>query len=82
MICYQTYLSKSDLDSHLVGPKKDGNGSFHIAYYDKTYSEGDTKYADLDLDDTSSYGPETTTVYNMNETGTYSFYVHDFTIGA
>ena len=34
--------------------------------------------ADLDLDDTTSYGPETTTVYEM-EQGVYTFYVHDYT---
>ena len=45
----------------------------------KEYSENGIKYADLDLDDTDSYGPETTTVYKMNSTGTYSFYVHDYT---
>ena len=68
-----------DLDSHLVGPSADGMGNFHIAYYNKEYSENGIKYADLDLDDTDSYGPETTTVYKMNSTGTYSFYVHDYT---
>lgn len=36
------------------------------------------KIADLDLDDTSSYGPETTTVYN-DIPGMYTFYVHDWT---
>lgn len=70
-----------DLDSHLVGPTADGLGYFHTAYYSKDYSENGVKYADLDLDDTTSYGPETTTVYKMNSTGTYSFYVHDYTNG-
>lgn len=74
----------SDLDSHLWGPTIDGTGKFHIFYGDKTYYEFDetgesTIPAFLDLDDTSSYGPETTTVYEMNQSGTYSFYVHDFT---
>lgn len=35
--------------------------------------------ANLDLDDTTSYGPETSTVYAVSENGEYSFYVHDFT---
>lgn len=74
----------SDLDSHLWGPTIDGTGKFHIFYGDKTYYEFDetgesTIPAFLDLDDTTSYGPETTTVYEMNQSGTYSFYVHDFT---
>lgn len=66
-----------DLDSHLVGPEADGSGSFHIAYYNRTYSYGGTVYADLDRDDTDSYGPEQTTVYKKSS-GTYSYYVHDY----
>ena len=67
-----------DLDSHLVGPTADENGLFHIYYLDKQYKENDTLYADLDLDDRNSYGPETVTIYNMNRSGTYSYYVHNF----
>lgn len=66
----------SDLDSHLIGPT--GNGStFHIYYDNKKYSKGNTVIADLDLDDTTSYGPETTTIYNPIE-GTYTFYVYNY----
>ena len=65
-----------DLDSHLIGPTSSGN-TFHIYYGDKKYSEGNTIIADLDLDDTTSYGPETTTIYNPIE-GTYTFYVYNF----
>ena len=68
-----------DLDSHLIGPNKDNSGLFHIYFSNKTYYDDGIMYADLDLDDTSSYGPETTTVYTMNSTGKYSFYVHDYT---
>lgn len=68
-----------DLDSHLVGPNADGSDYFHIYYRNKSYSENGIMYADLDLDDVDSYGPETTTVYNMNSEGKYSFYVHDYT---
>ena len=68
-----------DLDSHLFGPTVDGTGRFHVNFSSKKYSENGLVYADLDLDDVSSYGPETVTVYNMNETGTYSYYVHDYT---
>ena len=67
----------SDLDSHLIGP--DGNGGrFHVYYLNKTH-DGSIEKADLDLDDTDSYGPETTTIYNMEDEGIYSFYVHDYT---
>ena len=72
----------SDLDSHLVGPKVKGIGNFHTYYSDKTYEEYDgedsyVKYADLDVDDTTWEGPETTTIYKQNA-GTYCFYIYDF----
>ena len=70
--------SPSDLDSHLVGPTADGESYFHIYYRNKNYTADSVKYADLDVDDTSSYGPETTTVYQKNSSGIYSFYVHDY----
>ncbi|MER1984407.1 MAG: S-layer homology domain-containing protein [Solibacillus sp.] len=66
----------SDLDSHLVGPTAD-NGEFHIAYYEKQYTENGIVFADLDWDDTSSYGPETTTIRQLKD-GEYRFYVHNF----
>lgn len=70
-----------DLDSHLFGPTADGMDRFHVYFANKVYSSGNVKYADLDVDDTSSYGPETVTLYNMNQAGTYSYYVHDYTDG-
>lgn len=71
-------LSPSDLDSHLLGPYADGSGSqFHIYWADGTYTSGSSTYADLDLDDVSSYGPETITIYTQS-TGTYTYCVHDF----
>lgn len=66
-----------DLDSHLVGPKANGDGNFHIYYSKKTYSSGDMLYADLDLDDTTSFGPETTTLHETSN-GMYYFYVHHY----
>lgn len=68
-----------DLDSHLLGPKSDGK-KFHTAYYYKEVKENGVVMANLDLDDTSSYGPETTTIYKAVP-GTYSFLVHDYTNG-
>lgn len=72
----------SDLDSHLVGPNANGSSQFHTYYGSKSYGEstssGYVKYADLDVDDTSSYGPETTTIYKQSP-GIYKFYVHDYT---
>lgn len=68
-----------DLDSHMFGPTVDGEDVFHTFFREKNYYEENELIANLDLDDTTSYGPETTTVYTPNAAGTYSFYVHDYT---
>ncbi len=68
-----------DLDSHLFGPTET-NEIFHTAYFDKNYyDQQGNLIADLDLDDTDSYGPETTTIHNLKSAGVYSFYVQDYT---
>ncbi len=66
----------SNLDSHLIRPTSSG-GSFHIHYANKTYNDNSTLVADLDLEDVSSYGPETTTIYNPVQ-GAYTFYVYNY----
>lgn len=66
----------SDLDSHIVGPTANG-GSFHVFYNAKTHYESSVLMTDLDLDDRSSYGPETTTIYQP-VSGDYVFLVHDY----
>lgn len=58
----------SDLDSHLRG------SDFHIFYSAKTASASD---AQLDVDDTSSYGPETVTFTAEANRG-YCYYIHDY----
>jgi len=62
----------SDLDSHLV--KKTGDTTnYHIFYSNRTGgSDG------LDTDDTSSYGPETTTISNLSSSSIYTYYVHHY----
>lgn len=65
-----------DLDSHLLGPKSD-NGTFHIYYRNKKFTDSKGLRAELDVDDTTSYGPETTTIY-IPEDGVYNFYVHNY----
>ncbi|PYI51489.1 S-layer homology domain-containing protein [Paenibacillus flagellatus] len=65
-----------DLDSHLVGPTPTG-GVFHTWYSDKVYTVGSVVYDDLDHDDTTSYGPETTTIRHTVD-GLYRFYVHNY----
>ncbi len=69
----------NDLDSHMVGPTPGGNpGGFHTWYGDRSAAEGNTAVADLDRDDTTSYGPETTTV-RTGADGKYYFFIHNYT---
>ena len=65
----------ADLDSHLQG-ETDGGDNIHVYFADKTASSGSSPIADLDLDDMDGYGPETTTIYDLN--GVYTFSVIDF----
>lgn len=60
-----------DLDSHLWGPE--GDVPFHVYYRNKV-----AQNVNLDVDDTTYFGPETITV-EQKEAGTYSYYVHDYT---
>lgn len=57
-----------DLDSHIAYP---GN---HIYFAEKEGTD-----ADLDVDDTDSYGPETITLHKKRYGETYVYAVHDFT---
>lgn len=69
----------SDLDSHLVG-LDDTNSVFHIAYYNKVERDAEGNViASLDVDDTSSYGPETVTIVNARTDATYYYSVKDYT---
>lgn len=61
-----------DLDSHLVGPNANGT-KFHV-YYGQM---GDGDSADLDLDDVTSYGPETVTIRDERN-GKYVYAVHNY----
>lgn len=64
-----------DLDSHLTGPKT-GGGRYHIYYRAKKPSGAN---ANLDIDDTTSYGPETVTLdLSKSKSGTYEYFVHDY----
>jgi len=62
----------SDLDSHLTGPDSSG-GRFHV-YWLEPLSE----FVDLDVDDVTSYGPETITIREQLD-GLYRYSVHDYT---
>lgn len=58
----------ADEDSHLFTPSQG-----HACYYEK-----DIPGANLDVDDTDGYGPETVTITEL-EQGVYKYYVADFT---
>jgi hypothetical protein len=67
----------SDLDSHFFGPLADGT-RFHMWY---PYAFGNSPWptiVTLDLDDVTSFGPETTTLFQQID-GVYKFSVHDYT---
>ena len=66
----------NDLDSHITGQTSSGS-SFHVYYSSMNAYDGDTLVANLDVDDTSSYGPETITL-TPTTTGTYKYYVHHY----
>ncbi|MFN0069842.1 MAG: carboxypeptidase regulatory-like domain-containing protein [Limisphaerales bacterium] len=64
----------SDLDSHVTGPISGSSSRFHMYYSNKTPS-GST--ASLDVDDVSSFGPETTTITSFTP-GTYRYSVFNY----
>lgn len=65
-----------DLDSHLWCSLYSGD-MCHVYYSNRQFYSNDTVIADLDLDDTDSYGPETTTIYTPDE-GIYTFGVYNY----
>ncbi|MDO5417939.1 MAG: carboxypeptidase regulatory-like domain-containing protein, partial [Lachnospiraceae bacterium] len=66
----------SDLDSHLFTPYDNtfGDSTYHIWYGNQRDAVGNN----LDVDDTTSYGPETMTIPVLKN-GLYKYYVADFT---
>jgi hypothetical protein len=66
----------SDLDSHLTGPDGHG-GTFHVSYADPVYYDAvdSTLVVELDVDETSGFGPETITIHEQSS-GSYCFSVH------
>ena len=72
-IVLQWGVDPRDLDSHLRGPRP-GGGTFHV-YYSTDFVED---CGELDVDDTSSYGPETITMLRL-VAGIYRYSVHDYT---
>ncbi len=68
-------VDPSDLDSHLWTPNIE-DSEYHI-YFASEGSESSPPYAELNIDDTSSYGPETITIYRSFP-GTYTYAVHHY----
>jgi Carboxypeptidase regulatory-like domain/Bacterial Ig-like domain (group 2) len=66
-----------DLDSHLTGPNTAG-GRFHVYFGNRRFMLADTAIVELDVDDTSGFGPETITVHEQFP-GTYCFSVNLYT---
>jgi PKD repeat protein len=64
-----------DLDSHLKTPSIEGS-TYHI-YYSDQGSATSPPYAILDIDDVSSFGPETITIYDL-QPGEYHYYIHNY----
>jgi hypothetical protein len=65
--------SPFDLDSHLTGPALDGN-RFHVYFANR---EPTGAAANLDRDDTSSFGPETVTITGLRD-GMYRYSVYNY----
>lgn len=68
----------SDLDSHIVGMTKSGD-PFHVAYYDRSfYDSYGENLVWLDVDDVSSYGPETVTLVDLDQIEEFTYCIHNF----
>lgn len=71
----------ADLDAHLSGPDR-SSGRFHLYYFNPAAPSLDP-YATLDVDDITSFGPETITISRDPTTGLfvageYRYWVHNF----
>ncbi len=65
-----------DLDSHITGTTSSGS-SFHVYFGNKDAWDGSIHTANLDYDDTTSYGPETVTLIPTTAK-TYRYYVYRY----
>ncbi|MDX1420801.1 MAG: carboxypeptidase regulatory-like domain-containing protein [Rubricoccaceae bacterium] len=63
--------SPNDLDSHITGPDGDG-GRFHVYWVERSYG-----LTNLDVDDVTSFGPETITVFPP-AAGMFRYSVHNW----
>ncbi|WP_196805030.1 carboxypeptidase regulatory-like domain-containing protein [Butyrivibrio sp. VCB2006] len=65
-----------DLDSHVYGPLSNG-WYFHVYYRDKSCYDDGEEICNLDVDDTTSYGPETITL-KAKLSSPYYYYIHRY----
>lgn len=69
--------SPTDLDSYLIGTAGDGT-YVNVNYTSmKSYNGAGVTIAELDVDDVTGFGPETTTLYDIS--GSYEFFIDDYT---
>jgi hypothetical protein len=62
-----------DLDTHVVQ-----EGGYHIYYSNKGSLNSPTYLAELDVDDTSSFGPEVFTAVAFPDAGVYHYVIHHY----
>ena len=65
-----------DVDSHVYGKFTNGS-AFHVYYINKSEYYNGTEICNLDVDDTTSYGPETITL-KPTVNGVYYYYLHRY----
>lgn len=68
--------SPRDLDSHMY--ISDGYSNYHVSYSNKVAYKDNEIICQLDHDDTSSYGPETITLYTDKLNANYKYSVYQF----
>lgn len=64
-----------DLDSHLYATVSETQ--YHVYFSNKNAYKDGVNIINLDVDDTSGYGPETTTIITA-DSGIYRFYIHKY----
>jgi uncharacterized protein YfaP (DUF2135 family)/pimeloyl-ACP methyl ester carboxylesterase len=66
-------VNPNDLDSHLIKYNANGQQQYHIYYSNRN---GGTD--NLDVDDTTSYGPETVTINQLDPTANYVYAIYHY----
>jgi Sec-independent protein translocase protein TatA len=69
-------LNPRDLDSHVLGELSDGR-AYHVYYMHKSQWDEGEEICNLDVDDTTSYGPETISLKTYGNDTVY-YYVHRY----